>query len=175
MNLTTSLPRDAGALDQAVARLVPAVTDLVRRVTGAEPRATRASASHARVTADITFPDGIGCGSVVVGVFRYRGAVRMDLVIEHNRVFAGRGGAPSGNRCYLNDYVASITLPPDAEQLPVEFVRKVVAGVAAARTAVERHRRNSGWFQAEITTARPVFVPRGSLPRRGDPSSLPNR
>ena len=78
----------------------------------------------------------IGRGTVVVGVFRYRGDLRVDLAIEHNRVFAGRGGEPSENRCYLNDYVASVTLPPQADQLPVEFVRKVVSGVGAASLAV---------------------------------------
>jgi len=161
----TSAPmtaHDTTTPDAAVEQLVPAVTDLVRRVAGVAPRTTRVSPGHARVAAEILFPDGIGRGAVVVAVFCYRGAMRVDVTIEHNRVFAGRGGHPSGNRCYLNDYMASVTLALAETQLPVEFVRKVVAGVAAARSAVERRRRNSGWFQPEITTARPVFVPRGT-------------
>ncbi len=162
MSLASTTSRDAVALDEYVARLIPAVTDLVRRLTGAEPRTQRVGASHARLSADLSFPDGIGRGTIVAGVFRYRGAVRVDLAIDHNRVFAGRGGVASENRCYLNDYIASITLGLQDEGLPVEFVRKVVAGVAAARSAVERHRRNGGWFRAEITTARPVFLPRAA-------------
>lgn len=150
---------DPAALDEVVARLVPAVSDLARRLTGSPARAVRMGPSHARVSADLIFPDGVGRGTVVASVFRYRGDLRVDLAIEHNRVFAGRGGEPSENRCYFNDYVASITLAPQADQLPVEFVRKVVSGVGAARTAVERYRRRSGWFLAEITTARPVFTP----------------
>jgi hypothetical protein len=169
MSLVSTTSRDPAALDEHVARLVPAVTDLVRRLTGAEARTQRVGPTHARLSADLSFPDGIGRGSIVVGVFRYRGAVRVDLAIDHNRVFAGRGGAASENRCYLNDYIASITLPLDAAELPVEFVRKVVSGVAAARTAVERHRRNAGWFRAEITTARPVFLPR-AVPAGSDGS-----
>jgi len=160
MTLAPTTSRDPVALDEHVARLVPAVTDLVRRLTGAEARTQRVGPTHARLSADLSFPDGIGRGAIVAGVFRYRGSLRVDLTIDHNRVFAGRGGVASENRCYLNDYIASITLPRDAAELPVEFIRKVVAGVAAARTAVERHRRNAGWFRAEITTARPVFLPR---------------
>jgi len=158
---------DAAVREAAIEHLVPAVTDLVRRVTGVTPRLTRVSGVHARVAAEIHFPDGIGRGAVVAALFRYRGDIRVDLTIEHNRVFAGRGGHASENRCYLNDYVASLALGSSETELPVEFVRKVVAGVAAARTAVERRRRNAGWFQPEITTARPVFVPRqpaGRLP-----------
>ncbi|HXV90272.1 MAG TPA: hypothetical protein VD707_02825 [Gemmatimonadales bacterium] len=152
-------PVDPAALDEVVGRFVPAVSDLVRRITGGGARAVRLGPSHARVSGDLLFPDGVGRGTVVVGVFRYRGDLRVDLAIEHNRVFAGRGGEPSENRCYLNDYVASVTLSRQEAELPVEFVRKVVSGVGAARTAVERYRRRSGWFLAEITTARPVFTP----------------
>lgn len=166
----TSAPPTATATAprvEAIERLLPAITDLVRRVTTSVPRTMRVTPGHARVAAELHFPDAIGRGAVVVAAFRYRGATRVDLTIEHNRVFAGRGGQPSENRCYLNDYVASVTLASDDADLPAEFVRKVVAGVAAARTAVERRRRNGGWFQPEITTARPVFVPREprGLPR----------
>jgi hypothetical protein len=154
---------DSVALDEAVARMVPAASDLARRLTGAGARAVRMGASHARVSADLIFPDGVGRGTVVVSVFRYRGDLRVDLAIEHNRVFAKAGGEPSENRCYLNDYVASVTLSPKVDQLPVEFLRKVVSGVGAARSAVERYRRRSGWFLAEITTARPVFTPQPQM------------
>jgi hypothetical protein len=144
---------DPAALDEVVARLVPAVSDVVRRLTGSPARAVRMGPSHARVSADLLFPDGVGRGTVVAGVFRYRGDLRVDLAIEHNRVFAGRGGEPSENRCYFNDYVASITLAPQADQLPVEFVRKVVS----CRGGTHRGRTLPpplGWFLAEITTAR---------------------
>lgn len=159
MTSLQTMPVDPAAFDEVVGRQIPAVADLVRRVTGAEVRAVRMGPSHVRVSADFHFPDGIGRGMVVVGVFRYRGDLRVDLTIEHNRVFAKRGGEPSENRCYLNDYIASVTLPPEVDLLPVDFVRRVVAGVGAARTAVERYRRRPGWFLAEITTARPVFTP----------------
>jgi hypothetical protein len=146
--------------DAAVSRLVPSVTDLVRRATGTDPAPLRSGAGDVRLSAPLSFPDGIGRGAVVVEVFRYGAAVRVDLAIEHNRVFAARDGGPSESRCYLNDYVASVTLPLDVTELPLEFVRKVVAGVSAARTAVERYRRrDTGWLRIAITTAMPVWTP----------------
>ena len=167
-------PADPATFDEVVGRQIPAVADLVRRVTGSEVRAVRLGPSYVRISGEFPFPDGIGRGTVVVGVFRYRGDLRVDLAIEHNRVFAGRGGEPSENRCYLNDYVASVTMPPHADRLPVDFVRKVVSGVGAARTAVERYRRRSGWFLAEITTARPVFTPQPTTaPTPPMPQALP--
>ena len=154
-------PLAPAAPDAAVTRLVPSVTDLVRRAAGSDAVPLRSGAGEVRLSAALTFPDGIGRGAVVVEVFRYGSAVRVDLAIEHNRVFATRSGAPSDSRCYLNDYVASVTLPLDAAELPLEFVRKVIAGVSAARTAVDRERRRdtNGWLRIAITTAMPVWTP----------------
>ena len=56
-------------------------------------------------------------------------------------MYASPDGTPSDQACYLNDFVASVTVPQGATALPEEFVRHVVAGIAAARDAVRRHNR----------------------------------
>ena len=86
-------------------------------------------------------------------LFHYRDEVRLDIEVEHNRVFARTGGTPTERACYLNDFVASVTIPPGAQELPEEFVRHVVAGIAAARDAVRRHnRRNAApWSEVHVS------------------------
>lgn len=137
----TALP--VGEMDARVGPFVPAVESLLRRITSTEPTISYDQDTGARLTGGLAFPDGIGEGEIVGELFTYRDTVRLDVHVEHNRTFAGPDGSPTERRCYLNDYVASVTLDADSEQLPPEFVRNVVAGVAAARDAVRRHNRRA--------------------------------
>lgn len=129
-------------LDSSIGNIVPAVEDMLRRVSGVEPTVINADGGI-QLAARISFSDGIGSGAVVAEIFRYRDAVRIDLRIDHNRVFADADGTPSNRRCFLNDYVASVTIEPGASDLPAPFVRGVVGGATAARDAVRRHNRRA--------------------------------
>jgi hypothetical protein len=139
-------------VDETVGILVPTVENLLRRVCHEEPLSAADGESGVTVTASISFPDGIGNGVVKAELFRYRDKIRLDIHLEHDRMFAKRGGAPSERRCFMNDYVASVTIPMGAEDIPQDFVRKVVSGVAAARDAVRRHNRQSrgGWDEVRV-------------------------
>lgn len=158
--MTWSLNPSSGAAltarDDAVGTLVPAAESLLRRVTGVEPKCGERPNAEIRLTSPVTFTDGIGRGEVVVAIFPYRGSIRFDLWIEHDRVFARLDGSPTGSSCYLNDYVASLSLEPGAVELSADFVRDVVAGVHAARDAVRRYnaRSKADWFKVRITTSR---------------------
>ena len=147
-------------LDARVDNLVPAVVSLLRRITSTEPAITYDQGAGVKFTSELSFPDGIGEGEIVCDVFLYRNAVRLDLHIDHNRTFALADGGPSERRCYLNDYIASVTLDSDEDTLPVVFVRGVVAGVAAARDAVRRHNRraNVPWHEIRVAAGEPAVV-----------------
>lgn len=142
----------AQELESDLAVLVPALDDLVSRVTGSESTVAEFDRTRIRLTAPLTFPDEIGHGEVVASLFRYRNEIRLDIEIAHDRVFARPDGTPSDRSCYLNDFVASVTLAPGTRESPEEFVRHVVAGVAAARDAVRRHnRRNRApWSEVQV-------------------------
>ncbi|MDH5805485.1 MAG: hypothetical protein OEZ54_09945, partial [Gemmatimonadota bacterium] len=75
-------------------------------------------------------------------------------------VFATADGSPTERRCYLNDYMASQTVEPETEEFPPEFIRSVVAGLAAARDAVKRHNRraNVPWNQVNVAASVPEPV-----------------
>ncbi len=81
-------------IDSTIATLSEEVADLLFRITGVE--ATRSEESGAaRLVSPLTFPDNIGDGTIVGALFRYRDGVRLDLRIDHNRVFAGQDGRPA--------------------------------------------------------------------------------
>lgn len=128
-------------LDEAVERLSPSVESLAQALSPGEPVAREVITGGFKYTIPVRFPDGVGDGQVIAQVFRYRDHVRLDVEIAHNRMFARPDGSPSDRRCFLNDYVASLKLPPQASELPVDFRREVVSGVHAAREAVQRHNR----------------------------------
>ncbi len=140
-------------LDARLGSLVPAVVSLLQRVTSVEPAVTHDVGTDVRFTSELSFPDGIGEGEIVAKLFVYRDTVRLDLHIEHNRVFATAHGRPSERRCYLNDYVASVTLDAESDTLPNDFVRGVVAGITAASDAVRRHNRRAKLPWHEIRVA----------------------
>ncbi|MDH5644115.1 MAG: hypothetical protein OEY63_07930 [Gemmatimonadota bacterium] len=146
--------------DQRMAKLVPEVISLLHRVTSIEPSISATQDTDLCFRSPITFPDGIGEGTVVAELFIYREKVRFDVSLEHNRVFATADGSPTERRCYLNDYMASQTVEPETEEFPPEFIRSVVAGLAAARDAVKRHNRraNVPWNQVNVAASVPEPV-----------------
>jgi hypothetical protein len=143
----------AAELESDIGVLVPALDDLLARVSGSESTVAEFDRSSIRLTAPLGFPDEIGSGEVVAHLHRYRDGVRLDIEIEHNRMFARPDGSPSDRPCYLNDFVASETMAPGIREFPAEFVRHVVAGVAAARDGVRRHnRRNPApWNEVQVS------------------------
>jgi hypothetical protein len=143
----------AAELDSDIGVLVPALEHLLSRVTGGEPTVAEFERTSIRLVALLPFPDGIGHGEVVASLFHYRDVVRVDIELEHNRMFARPDGTPTDRACYLNDFVASVALSSGSQDIPEEFVRHVVAGIAAARDAVRRHnRRNTApWSQVQVS------------------------
>ena len=143
----------AAELEPDLAVLVPGLDDLVSRMTGSEATVVDFDRINIRLTAPLMFPDAIGRGEVVAHLHRYRDELRLDIEIVHNRMFARPDGSPSERACYLNDFVASVTMPPGTRELPGEFLRHVVSGVAAARDAVRRHnRRNPApWNEVQVS------------------------
>ncbi len=95
------------------------VQDLLRAVTMDRVEGER-EGTELRLCSPITFPDRIGSGHVVAALFWRSGDVRGDLTLEHDRMVARPDGMASERRCYLNDFVASITLGPD-DDLPAHF------------------------------------------------------
>jgi hypothetical protein len=141
-------------LDEAVDRLVPSVTDVLRQLGPGEP-SCRLDGGIRVVSTPVRFPDGIGHGAVVARVFRYRTAVRVDVEIQHDRMLATATGNAAERRCFLNDFVASVMLPADVAALPEEFARGVLAGVRAAVSAVESHNRHhkEPWSQIRVVAS----------------------
>jgi hypothetical protein len=149
-NSNTTLPD--GTLEERLNALVPALVSLLTRITNVEPNVSHHEEHRLQLTSPMDFPDGIGEGTVVANLFRYRHQIRLDIRIDHNRVFALADGAPSDRRCFLNDYVASTTLDACAKALSTDFVRSVVAGITAARDAVRRHNKRcqAPWNEVRV-------------------------
>lgn len=150
--MTAQVEHNRDQLQDAMERLVPAVERLLRSTTRSEPYQYHGEEQEIRMAVALQFDDGIGNGELVAKLHRYRGAIRLDLQIEHDREFAASNGKGSGIRCFLNDYVASVELPLEQIVLPREFVRSVVSGVAAALSAVSRHNRlhPEPWFKVRV-------------------------
>lgn len=146
---------ESASVDQALERVLPAVANLLRRATGREPnRTVRRDARDVRLASAVNFPDGVGSGELVATVFRYRGKVRADFVLEHDRMIATSEGVRTGAPCFLNDYQTSITLDATAAELPPLFVQRTLDGVRAAVTAVDTHRKREGIRWGAIHVAR---------------------
>ena len=117
------------------------------------------------------FPGGIGQGRLCAEAFCYRGRVRIDVCLAHNRVFARPDGSPSDRRLYLNDFVASTTLDADQEDVPDAFVQHVLDGVARARAALRR----GAVPQGEGIRARRTTTPHRCCKTTGRIAILPHR
>jgi len=149
----SSLPVICRELDETIENLVSVVEHLLQRLSDAAPSSVETEGSGARLTVPLRFPDGIGQGQVVASLFRWREAVRLDIEIVHNRTFSRPDGGASDRRCFLNDYEASVSLPVGTAELPNEFEHQVIAGVLAAREAVQRYNRQhqAPWSQVRVT------------------------
>ncbi|MDH3457692.1 MAG: hypothetical protein OER90_12715 [Gemmatimonadota bacterium] len=145
----------AQQLGETVEALAPAVAVLLQRIAPTEVVSTESGGTGYRFVLPLSFPDGIGHGTVVARLFRYRDSVRLDVEIVHNRRFAKADGSPSDRRCYMNDFVASSTIAPDATELSPDFERSVLRGVLMARDGVRRHNREQAapWNQVVIAAA----------------------
>jgi hypothetical protein len=143
------------SLDETVEALAPAAQGLLQRVAPGETVASESSDLGYRFVTPIHFPDGIGRGTVVAQLFRYRDRVRLDVELVHTRMLAKPDGTPSDRRSFLNDFVATVSVAAGARELPPAFERRVVTGVAAARDAVQRHNRQhtTPWNQLRIVAA----------------------
>jgi hypothetical protein len=141
-------------LDAAVEALVPAVAEFLSRLGEGQVEAGREDGVPS-LGIPLRFPDGIGRARLTARVFRYRTGVRVDLAIVHNRVIALANGLPTDRGCFLNDYVACVTLGPDDVTLPEKFVSRVESGVRAALTAVEEHNRRhpQPWGRIRVAAA----------------------
>ena len=156
--INTSVSELSEGLDQTIGRLLPAVADLLERISHSDLVAIEGDGAEVRMIVPLRFPDGIGRGDVVAQLFRWRGRVRLDITVDHNRLFARPDGTSLGQRCFLNDYQASATVDAGSDGLPAEFQRKVISGVLAARDAVQRHNRRHRNPWSEITVAADATV-----------------
>jgi hypothetical protein len=128
-------------LDAAAESLVPHVRRLLGALSPGQPVTTSLEDGARVISVPVRFPDGIGAGRINARVFRYRNSVRVDLTVLHNRMIALADGRPTGRACFLNDFVASVTLGPDDIELPEKFLTQVETGVSAALDAVDTHNR----------------------------------
>jgi hypothetical protein len=147
-------------LDATIEELAPAVEDLLQRAGPAEQIRSDAGEGGIKYAMPVHFPDGIGQGQLVARLFRYREAVRLDVELEHNRVFTRPDGGASDRRCFFNDFVASITLPAGTRELSVDFRRRVLSGLHAAREAVQRYNRKhpEPWNAVKVVASRPALT-----------------
>jgi hypothetical protein len=141
-------------VDQTVTCLVPELAALLEGLSAAgELRSQQESSGHV-LSIPLRFPDGIGQGSLVARVFRYRDVARVDVEIVHNRMLANAEGTATRS-CFLNDFVDSVSLPAGAEQLPEEFRIRVATGVRGAVSGVDLHNRRhpQPWGRVRVVAA----------------------
>ena len=142
-------------VDEALHRVLPSVVTLLRQATGREPLGMmRRDLAELKLSAPVTFPDGVGSGELVATIFAYRGRVRADFVLEHDRVLATPDGSRTANRCFLNDFQASATMALDAQALPRDFVLRALQGFKDALAAVQKHRQRTNAVWGAIYVAR---------------------
>ncbi len=142
-------------VDEALHRVLPSVVTLLRQATGREPLGVmRRDLGELTLSASVSFPDGVGSGELVATIFAYRGKVRADFVLEHDRVLATPDGIRTGNRCFLNDFQASVIMELDAAALPRDFVLRTLQGFKDALAAVQIHRKRSNATWGAIHVAR---------------------
>lgn len=122
---------------EVIERIAVEVQDLLRAATRDRIDGER-EGTELGLWSPITFRDGFGSGHVVESLFWYSGDVRVDLTLEHDRMFARPDSMASERQCHLNDFVASFTLGPD-EDLPAHLCKEVMVGIENARRAVSRH------------------------------------
>lgn len=141
-------------LDETIEKLLPAVESLMQTLASNEVVACESEDDGFAFTTPLRFPDGIGTGAVVAKLFRYRERVRLDIEIAHNRVFARPDGTTSDRRCFMNDFVASMSFEIGTDTVSNDFHRYVVSGIHAAREAVQRHNRQqtAPWNRVSVAS-----------------------
>jgi len=151
----TSVTKAPSRSELAGSGLIPATAELLQRLSGQEPAVSCLEDLGIVASTTYPFPDGIGRGELIAMIFSYRGKLRLDIRLEHNRVFASRFGRVTNNRCFLNDYLASTVLPLNCKVLPVSFVSSVLSGVRHAGNAVLRHnqRHDVSWLRAGVAAS----------------------
>lgn len=139
-------------LEETVDRILPLVEELLQRFSPDDIVTTEPEEFGHKVSVPYTFADGVGTGRIVASLFRYRDGVRLDVEVAHNRRLARPDGRASDRRCFLNDFVASVTMPSGATELPMEFRRKVLRGIHHARRAVQEHNKKhpEPWNQVTV-------------------------
>ncbi len=132
--------------------LIPSTVDLLRRVSDCEPSVTRLDEVGIVISTRYSFPDQIGRGELIALVFEYRGNVRIDIRLEHNRVLSTSNRVRNGHHCFLNDFLASTVVPLDAKELPNPFVSSVLRGVQTAGDAVRvyNERHSVSWLRFKV-------------------------
>ncbi len=141
-------------LDETIEKLLPAVESLMQTLAPNDVVACESEDDGFAYTAPMRFPDGIGTGTVVAKLFRYRERVRLDIEIAHDRVFARPDGTTSDRRCFMNDFVASASFEIGSDTVSNDFHRYVVSGIHAAREAVQRHNRQqtAPWNRVSVAS-----------------------
>lgn len=149
---TAELLRGLEATADAV---MPEVRRLLAGLSPDEPLTETGEDGTRVLEVAVRFPDAIGRGTLSARLFRYRNGVRIDIAVTHNRVIALADGQPTARACFLNDYVASVTLGPDVTVLPDRFRAEVESGVPAALEAVETHNRRfpQPWSRIRVAIA----------------------
>lgn len=139
-------------LEETVERILPLVEELVQRFSPDEIVTTEPEEFGYQVSVPFRFTDGIGEARVVASLFRYRDVVRTDIELRHNRRLAKPDGSASDRRCFLNDFVASVSVPAGGTELPQEFRQKALRGAWRARNAVYEHNQKhpEPWNQVTV-------------------------
>lgn len=155
MGAATTVVGTRATIDEALHRILPSVVALLRQATGREPLGVlRRDLGELKLSAPVSFPDGVGSGELIATIFAYRGRVRADFVLEHDRVLATPDGLRTANRCFLNDFQASATMALDAPALPREFVLRTLLGLKTSLAAVQRHRQRTQAIWGAVHVAR---------------------
>lgn len=136
-----------------IGALTHSIVELIGDAAESDQVAVERDGSNLNISAPVSFPGGVGHGCLCAETFCYRGRVRLDVTLAHNRVFARPDGTPSDRRLYLNDFVASTTLDAGLDVVPAAFAEHVSDGVARARDAVRRHNADPGAYWQEIIVA----------------------
>jgi hypothetical protein len=150
---TPLIERTSSEIAPEIAVLAQSISDLIGDAAESDQVALDNHRGALVIFAPVLFPGGIGQGQLCAEAFCYRGRVRLDVRLAHNRVFARPDGTPSDRRLYLNDFVASTTLDTGQEGIPDAFAQHVIDGVARARAAVRRHNADPGAYWQEILVA----------------------
>ena len=78
--------------------LAQSIIDLIGAAADSDQVALDNNGGALAISAPVLFPGGIGQGQLCAEAFCYRGRVRLDVRLAHNRVFARPDGTPSDRK-----------------------------------------------------------------------------